>query len=201
MFWAVLLLYAHLWIVNSQVATPYLSLYYPCQANLQDMSGNALHGSASPAATTDRLSMWESAVTLSSTISASPSNNVIPQGASPRTIALWMKCTTTSTVSALVGWGTYGGTKQRFSLGLTNTNVLSFFSDGADFTGSGVVCDGNWHHVAVTYDGSTITLYRDGSVDATLTSQTLATSGSVRHPIQSIHNHGFTTQLKIRINK
>ena len=36
-----------------------------------------------------------------------------------------------------------------------------------DFFGSGTVNDGNWHHIAVVYDGTDKKIYIDGSLDAT----------------------------------
>jgi uncharacterized repeat protein (TIGR01451 family) len=53
--------------------------------------------------------------------------------------------------------------------GAVAPHMLSFWLNGVSsswFTGSTPVDDGQWHHVAATYDGSTMSLYVDGHLDA-----------------------------------
>jgi len=52
-----------------------------------------------------------------------------------------------------------------------NKGKLSFFCNGltsAWLNGTTTVADGNWHHVAATYNGSLITMYVDGAIEQTL---------------------------------
>ncbi len=55
---------------------------------------------------------------------------------------------------------------------------LQFSGGGVSVEGSVTISDGNWHHVAVSYDGTNIKLYVDGVADGS-GSVTLNTSGTV----------------------
>ncbi len=56
-------------------------------------------------------------------------------------------------------------------------------------TSSYAVNDGQWHHVAVTYDGSTETAYLDGAVVGSVASYTQASNGS---PLSYLLGTGYT---------
>jgi hypothetical protein len=55
---------------------------------------------------------------------------------------------------------------------------LQFSGAGVSVEGSVTISDGNWHHVAVSYDGTDIKLYVDGVADGSV-AVTLNTSGTV----------------------
>ena len=73
--------------------------------------------------------------------------------------------------NGIVGWGTpgYDGeingfrTETNYKSGETGDGLVNY-SWGADITRNGTVADGQWHHVAVTYDSTTSTkeLYLNG---------------------------------------
>ncbi len=81
------------------------------------------------------------------------------------TIAMWYK----HNGSSLLTFGKYGNSVNR-SFVLENIgNGYFYFSVSGDGTAvashrsnSSFVADTNWHHMATTYDGTTIKLYRDG---------------------------------------
>ena len=77
--------------------------------------------------------------------------------------------------SSIPGWtpGVYVGTDGRLyaQMFYSTNGVTPLYS-------SVVVNDGQWHHVAVTYDGSTETVYLDGGSVGTITSLTQAANGS-----------------------
>src|SRR5215472_14362233 len=63
-----------------------------------------------------------------------------------------------------------------------DSGTVTFSTTGLsdeDFTGNTNVCDGQWHHVACVYDGTTKYIYVDGTLDAsTPASGAIAQTGS-----------------------
>lgn len=101
------------------------------------------------------------------------------------TIELWMNMNTPIEVQTPIGWRSSGGA--------TNTNWLlqyNFYTSGLEFwasNGSAYIVNGfgdqtlsagQWYHVAVTRNGSTFTMWIDGSSVATATSSDTIASTS-----------------------
>jgi hypothetical protein len=89
-----------------------------------------------------------------------------PTGAAPRTVAFWAK--TDPLASEATGFG-YGGEATGkgfyiFTADDDNGGRLSFSGHGGafDLFAPNDLRDDQYHHVAVTYDGSTVTIYADG---------------------------------------
>ena len=78
-------------------------------------------------------------------------------GAGVRSVALWIK-TTHDKTSGLVHWGA-SGTFSRSSFKYQGNGVFRFEYQGGGHNSVTTVNDGEWHHIAYTYDGSTIKLY------------------------------------------
>ncbi|WP_396591622.1 LamG-like jellyroll fold domain-containing protein [Allomuricauda sp. R78024] len=97
-------------------------------------------------------------------------------GAGSRSVALWVKTTHGST-SALVHWGNTG-TFSRSSFKYQSSGVIRFEYQGGGHNGNTTVNDGEWHHVAYTYDGDTIKLYVDGVEDFTISGITVLNTGN-----------------------
>ena len=93
-----------------------------------------------------------------------------------RSTSLWLKTSHAST-SGLVHWGA-SGTSSRASFKLQNTGVIRFEWQGGGQNGATIVNDDNWHHVAYTYDGSTVKIYVDGVEDAAISGVTLNTGSA-----------------------
>lgn len=109
------------------------------------------------------------------------------------TLAAWIK--TTDTIATIIGKFDYTGTPRRgYNLLIEATGVITFdlFSSVSapdnklKKTDDRKVNDGNWHHVALTYDGSAtgagVKIYVDGSTSggATVNFSTLTTAHEVR---------------------
>lgn len=92
----------------------------------------------------------------------SPYNGIT--GNSSRTVEAWIKPVLKSTQAVIVDMG-LSSTGQRFTLNLIN-GKLRIEVGGSGLIGTTVIPDGNWHHVAVTYDNSLssgkFNLYIDG---------------------------------------
>ena len=109
-------------------------------------------------------------------------------GTGPRTVECWMR-TTANAVSnqqVLVDWGsnTTGG---RFTLNLLWSNSIRIEVNGNGISGTTPVNDGQWHHLAATYDPmapNQANLYIDGNLE---------TSGNFTVPV----NTGSTVNMRI----
>ncbi len=99
------------------------------------------------------------------------------------TVAAWVKVTSFTTAWQAVV--TKGDSAWRLVRNNT-TNGLCFAIDGGPNTvfGTRNVNDGNWHHAAGVFDGTTLYLYIDGTLDATFT----ATTGTIStDALQCLH--------------
>ena len=85
----------------------------------------------------------------------------LPAGTSPRSMTGWAKSTTTAAgYRWIMAYGT-GGTGQAMFIGMNGTTLYGG-GYGDDITVNGF-WDTNWHHIALTYDGTTARLYADGT--------------------------------------
>jgi hypothetical protein len=78
------------------------------------------------------------------------------------TAVCWIKTTYGSTEVAI---GKNSGVGDKYWLGTSGTAFGSV--NGHNITGGSSVSDGNWHHLAMTCNGGTITVYLDGTSVAT----------------------------------
>lgn len=110
-----------------------------------------------------------------------------PQGTSDRTVECWFKTSNViSTQQVLVGWGAMSPLGRRFTLNYINNGRIRIEVGGNGFNTNRQITDGNWHHVAVTYDHSATVkacIYIDGSLD-TCRNFTQSVNTSNTGPIQ-----------------
>ncbi len=104
----------------------------------------------------------------------------LPLGNASRSIEAWIK-TTANATQAVAGYGLSGSTRQAFELRIVGTNQVQIVTGSDDHAittpASVVLNDGNWHQVAVSYDGSVLLAYVDGvSVGSTGFSGSLNTA-------------------------
>ena len=101
----------------------------------------------------------------------------LPTGASSYTIAAFIQ-TTSNSRQGIAGWGNYGSGGQVNAFRTTTVNeagignnatggILNYgwgadYGQGAGGTAPGDIYNGDWNHVAVTYDGTTKRLYFNG---------------------------------------
>jgi hypothetical protein len=79
-------------------------------------------------------------------------------GTTQRTVEAWVKTTATTGEQLIADWGSDTTNGQRFTVrlvALTGGNYsVRVEVKGGGLNGTAVVNDGNWHHIAVTYDNS-----------------------------------------------
>jgi hypothetical protein len=105
-------------------------------------------------------------------------------GTGARTVEAWIKVPTTNPAAqkVIVDWGAVTPNGSRFTLCLLN-NILRLEVGGNGLNGTTLLNDGNWHHVAATYnaaEANNVVLYVDG-VQQAAGGLTLSTaSGTVK---------------------
>ena len=86
------------------------------------------------------------------------------------TVSCWAKTTSTANEGIAVK-GTNNGDWAIVSGGGATSEVIIFLNNGAKITGTVQINNGNWHHIAFTYDSglgsNNLVLYVDGSPDGT----------------------------------
>jgi hypothetical protein len=107
---------------------------------------------------------------------ASGTANGVPVGSASRSVEGWIRVPSENFVS----WGAGVGLFQVHVSGASV--VVDYGGSSRSFTASHSLADGgnngNWHHVAVTYDGTTLAAYADGEAIGTASVGSLATTAS-----------------------
>lgn len=88
-------------------------------------------------------------------------NTNLPAGNSPRSITAWIK-TTKGSIGNIVSYGN-GAAGENFNLGISGASVfVSSWVGPQYFVTASNVNDGEWHHVALSFDGTNAQTYVDG---------------------------------------
>lgn len=89
-------------------------------------------------------------------------------GKDARTMTAWIKPAATGYDSGIMSWGVSAyGSRWSFKYRPGNGGLRIEWQGGGMNSVKGGLNDGNWHHVAVTFDGTdTVTLYIDGEKDS-----------------------------------
>ena len=91
------------------------------------------------------------------------STPTIPVGNSNYTLEAWVKPNTVSGANGIVGWGNWGGGNQVNALRFNGPTQIHNYWWGNDLVVTiPNALDGNWHHVAATFDGTTRSIFWDG---------------------------------------
>ena len=92
---------------------------------------------------------------------SSPSG--IPIGNSTYTISAWIRPDTFGTFG-IVGWGNYGNTNQVNAFRLTASGLVNYWWSNDLYASAPDLTDGNFHHVAAMFDGTTRSIFVDGNL-------------------------------------
>ena len=78
-----------------------------------------------------------------------------PIGSTNRTVECWVKTSSSiSTQQVIFDWGQMSPNGSRFTLNMINFGKVRIEVGGNGFNSTASIADGNWHHIAVTYDNS-----------------------------------------------
>ncbi|MBK8491380.1 MAG: choice-of-anchor D domain-containing protein, partial [Saprospirales bacterium] len=131
----------------------------------------------------------------------SNSSGVLPQGDAPRTMEAWIRTTQTS-IGNIISWGRRSN-NLRNGMAVRN-NKLAFIGQNNDYTSTGVVINDNvWHHVAISYDGTTMNFYVDGALDYSVNTSNLNTTdqnlrlGRISAPDNGEYFNGDMDEVRI----
>jgi hypothetical protein len=132
--------------------------------NANDASANAINGTAlnSPTYTADSKEGAYS-LTLNGTNQYIDFGNPtqVPAGTSARSLSAWAKTATTTGTRQIAAYGT-ATIRKSMGFGMNGTTLTAgAFND--EFNVTSFWTTGVWHHIVLTYDGTTARLYVDGT--------------------------------------
>lgn len=160
--------------VQADGPTVFYRLADSTTAAMADSSGNGATGSYDPSDVTlgqPAALASDPAPSIATTWTAGsgyPSG--LPAHSAPRTLEAWLN-TTNNNFGALAGYGT-ASTSEGFALSVhpdnqANAVYVDAYSDTLTFPSPVALDDGSWHLVAVTTDGTSATVYIDGTAIGT----------------------------------
>ena len=153
-----------------------LVAFYPLDGDATDMSSSGASGTLhGVVAAMDRFGRAAHALhftNMARDYIEVADNAALPDGSEPRTLSVWVRTTgMASSYQSVVNWGT-DGTHRRFGVSLyllssstTPHRYAPMFTAQFDDLRSMTSVETQWHHVVVTYDGTTVTLWVDGVRD------------------------------------
>lgn len=145
-----------------------LFAWWPFNGNADDLSGNGHHGTVFGASiTADRLGNANSAYNFAdSAYIITDSTGNLPLDSAARTITLWLKTNQSSSPANHDVFG-YGRVSPSNAFYFTIFGFFPFFCGAYnDLDGSGEITDDAWHFVAITYNGTNVSIYVDGILNA-----------------------------------
>ncbi len=167
---------------------------FPFDNSLSAITGTGTFSSSGTAFTTDRNSNANNALNLTSVATTATLTN-IPTGSSSRTISLWFNRQGAGNTS-LFSYGT-SGSQQALEIYFNGSGGLVLGTGGGASFALGIsgVSHNTWHHLALTYDGSTeVKVYFNGNLASTQTTNILNTASSL---FQLGNVQGYFDDLKI----
>jgi hypothetical protein len=130
--------------------------------------------------------------------------NIGISGSSPRTLELWVKVAAAQTAtgpSGILGWGssTYDLRLCYLTCAVGSSTTFSVWTFGFPTTDGDIASDipsvdNQWHHVAMTYDGTNLCLFVDGAIKGA-SAVTLATDDGPLQLGRTIPYESFVTGL------
>ena len=128
--------------------------------------------------TTNQCGASNSAVSLSGSaiLTYTGSTSAVPAGSASKSTIVWVKCSvgTTQGTPLLVGYASSPPNLGLFSTVIENNRAYFWGQMMDTYGGMTSICDGSWHHIAMSYANPTVSVYVDGALANTLTAGALA---------------------------
>ncbi|MBO2012488.1 LamG-like jellyroll fold domain-containing protein [Hymenobacter negativus] len=163
---------------TSQTVTgldPAQTYYYRVRADKTSVTGQGAYSATGVRAPFTPMTPPGNALALDGSDDYVTGNNPqLPQGNAARTLEAWV-LTTQTTNGVIVNYGT-ASSNLRSGI-LVIGGKAYYVGEGNDLSGTKVINDGHWHHVAATYDGTSLKLYVDGVLDISNTPAAFNTTG------------------------
>lgn len=153
------------YVDNSLVIADGLSCFFNFDGNeIVDYFGNYTGLSAGAVVSTDTPSGEGQSVQLNGSSYVVVQGNIVP-GGNAFSINIWFK--TSNADQALVGSDQHSGGNRRSALVFTSSANVYYRSHGSGWTTNGTISnylDNQWHMMTLTYDGTILMAYIDGSL-------------------------------------
>lgn len=111
----------------------------------------------------DRNNNAEKAMQIAASSGSTANMTIIPKGNYPRTVSLWYKTASNGGYPGVFSYGT-AAANQMFGLYLGPNGNPVFQAHSTDKDFGGTFAANTWHHVAITYDGTFVKMYMNGSL-------------------------------------
>ncbi|PJI98830.1 putative secreted protein (IPTL-CTERM system target) [Acidovorax sp. 69] len=152
--------------------------WYGFENNVNDSSGGGRNGAATSLTyAAGRVGQAGSFNNATSFVEVSGLAGVLPGGGDARTVSFWVNPSSTADNGNVVSWGQTNA-NQRFSVLMEGGGELRMIGEGNDHSSGFFLPQGVWTHVAVSYDGSTLLFYVNGSIQDTKLGVVLATDNA-----------------------
>ncbi len=165
-------------LIVAQDITTGLIAHYAFEGDATDSSGNGYDGTATDvtyvAGQVDQAAQFNNS---SSKIEVASLANNLPGGNSARSVAFWVYRTGTDNGN-MVSWGTTFTTARRFSVLHEGNGLLRVIGAWYDRDSTHYVPTNSWEHIVVTYDGSNLRFYVNGSLNDTVAAGAYDTDAS-----------------------
>lgn len=151
--------------------------HYPMEGNADDLGPNAYHGTpnGSPTFGAGRFGQGMQFDGVDDHVDVAGTANNLPSGSAPRTLSVWAYPTNTGSHGTLVSMGG-SGASQRFSIHIQSGGQILMWGSSDDFNSGSNIPQDTWTHLTMTYTGTDITLYVNGTFQSNIFNNTLNTS-------------------------
>ncbi len=153
------------YVDNTLVISDGLSCFFNFDGDqIEDYFGNYSGINAGTTVSTDTPSGEGQSMQFNGSSYVLIQGNIVPAG-NTFSINIWFK--TSNANQALVGSNNHSGVYRRSSLTITNESKIMYAYSSNNFTTTGTVSnclDNQWHMMTLTYDGTIVMIYIDGSL-------------------------------------
>ncbi len=136
---------------------------YTFDSTLYNTLGKYSFAAANTSFVNDRFGVANKALQIAANTTSTATIPGLPVSLNPRSVSVWYKTNSNSNFPAIFAYGA-NAANQKFGLYLGSNGNPIFQAYGNDKNFGGSYAANTWHHAVVTYDGSTIKMYMNGTL-------------------------------------